>query len=491
MKKTQFVSLNKIIQYLMLGAVAMSLGYFLKEGIVAIACGIFLILLLFKKVDNLVLFLIFWLFIYNYYLGQNWIHNELISKYLIKGQFYTIITFIVFVRKGWFRDEFSKKLFSWVLIFLMIMLFSNILHLNFNPGFINQVYFIFMFFLILNIPGNKFFERNLLSLVVAIGLLEVVVSILQVSQILAPPIKLSVDSQFLWEAGLDDVASGTFGAGSSNVTSWLSTILFFTFFSFGVYRKKVIIVLASFIFMLQYVTVDSKTALVVSILAFILLLYNLKIFTFYKVRNYFYVSLIISFVFITQIMITSYYENIFNIGVGAVNTNVANSAELVLSNIQDWGKIAGFKNITEDYIDTNPFYLLIGYGISNFDYDTNGGRIENMDTPIMQLNNITRSRSSFISIYGELGIPGLLMLIWLFLILFRNIQKRNYNTVLGNSFKQSGIAVLFGSMIFMFLYGGHKYNDMAFLMFFILYASVLRIENKYIETQFLLEKNGK
>lgn len=479
--KNIYISLNKVLIYLALCGITLFLGYFLKSGIGIISFSIFLFLLLFsKEKGNLILFLIFWLYIYNFFIGQGLVSNEIISKYFIKGQFYVIITFLVFAKKNWFSIGFNKKLFKWTIIFLLVILLSDILHFEFKINFINQVYFIFIFFLILYLPKNKFFESNLLNLIVAIGLLEVIVSFLQVNQIIAPPTKImgTGSDAFFWEAGLDDVASGTFGAAVSNVTSWLETVLFLTFFCHGVYKKKIIIIIFSFIFTLQYTYVDSKTALGVSALALTYLLYRLKIFNFLKGRNIIYVILIISFIFVAKSLITSYYNTNFKAGSSSAKNNVTNSVGIVFSNIQDWGKIAGFKNITEDYLNKNPLFLLIGYGRDNFSYFNNYGRIEAMDIPIMQLNNIMRSRSSFISAYGKLGIPGLLILIWLFFILFKSLKKQKFNTPFGNSFKQAGNAILFGSLIFMFLYGGHTYNDLAFLMFFILYALTLRIENK-------------
>jgi len=158
--------------------------------------------------------------------------NELISKYLIKGQFYTIITFIIFAKKRWFRDGFNKKLLKWAIFFLLIILLSDTIHFDLNPNFINHVYYIFLFFLILYLPKNKSFESNLLSLIIAIGLLQVIVSFLQVNQIIAPPRKIMEASTYFyqWEASLFDAASGTIGAAASNVTSWMETILFLTFF---------------------------------------------------------------------------------------------------------------------------------------------------------------------------------------------------------------------------------------------------------------------
>jgi hypothetical protein len=103
-----------------------------------------------------------------------------------------------------------------------------------------------------------------------------------------------------------------------------------------------------------------------------------------------------------------------------------------------------------------------------------------MDAPFMQLNNITRSRSSFIKMYGTFGIPGLFFLLWLINFFWSDIKTRHFYTSLGRSFKNSGRAILFGSTIFMFLYGGHTYKDLAFEAFLILYAVVLRIENNKI-----------
>jgi len=479
------ISFKQIALYLAIGGITLYLGFFLKNGIGILSFWIFLIFLFFSKnKDNLLLFIIFWLFLYNYYVGQGWITNNLVLKYLIRGQLYVLITFLFLFSKSWIKNGLSKKLLKWAIILTIIILLSNLFHLNFQLSFINRIYFILLFILILNLPQKRYFETRLFNLIIALGILEVIVSFLQVNQVIAPPQRIAESHTqiYLWVAALDDVASGTFGAMQSNVTSWFETVLFLVFFGLGVYKKKIAFIVLSFIFIMQYVTVDSKTALGVTALSFLYLLYRLKIFNFLNKKNIKYIILISIFLIIAKSFIAYYYTSQNAIGTEKTKNYVEGSVGLVFNYIPDWGKIAGFRNITKDYIKNYPSYFLIGYGIGNFTYNTNSGRIEDMDIPIMQLNNITRSRSSLISAYGNLGIPGLFMVLWLFVIFYKDIKKQKFYTVFGASFKQAGIAVLFGSIIFMFLYGGHHYNDLAFQMFIILYALVKRVEVQHVKT---------
>lgn len=477
-----FFSYKKVVFIFLVGIVCLFMGKFLGDSIGVVSLLVFFLLLLRNKRDFLVLFLIFWVFLYEFYIGQGWVNNEIVSKYMIKGQFYIIITFFVFFERRWVDSRIEKKLFLWSMFFLLVVVFSDFMTLGLKPNFINQVFFVYLFLLVINLPKKRDFNTRLLNLIVAIGLLEVVICFLQVKQIIPPGSKImpTRTASFLWEPGLDDVASGTFGVGISNVTSWFETMLFIFCFSFGVYKKKVTIIIFSFVFLLQYVTIDSKTALGVTAFAFMYLLYKLRIFNFLKFRNIVYVVMVFLAFVVMKGLIGSYYDsflgNRHESGSEYIERYVSKSVDVIFENIEDWGKIAGFEYITKDYLKKDASMLITGYGRANFTYDTNGGRILDMDTSVMQLNNITRSFSSFISIYGSIGLLGLVLVLWLFWFLFTTIKNQIFTTDLGNSFQAAGLAILVGSFVFMFLYNALKYNDLAFLLFYIVFALVIRVE---------------
>jgi hypothetical protein len=354
--------------------------------------------------------------------------------------------------------------------------------LDFNLNAFNQLNFIFVFFLVYFLSGRSIFSKELINFLIALGILQVIVSYLQVNQIIPPASKdMSIieGQSFIWVAGLDDVASGTFGAAASNVTSWFCTILFLFLFALGNITKKKWLMFLGILIVLQHGSVDSKTISALSIISFFYLLQKLKVYNVFNKKNVMYLVLVLFSGIILSLLLKTYYLKLYKEGVGEPKKLITDTAYIVYENFWNWGKFAGFKNITVDHLNNNPYQILFGYGRENYNYSDNMSRIESMDTPIMQLNNITRSRSAFIDIYAKLGLFALLLILYLFKILFMDINKRHYLTPLGLAFKYSASAMLIGSLILMFLYGGHTYNDPAFMTFFILYALVLRTENEY------------
>ncbi len=480
LNKNIFINLKQILLNIIMFGGILFLGKFLKDGIGILSFIIFIWLMINQKRHLIVYFLIIWLYLNNYYIGQMYITRTNLYNILFNGKLYTLIFFVSVYKSNWLHDKFNKKLIYWSLGFVVFALISNILHLKFKIGFLNQANVILMFLIILNLKGSSAFNQKILTLLISLGFLEVIISYLQVFQILPAPMKNMSEiagQYYLHIAGLDDVASGTFGANASNVTSWFETVLFLFFFSVGLFKKNFFFVLLSFVFLTQYGSVDSKTALGVTGLSFLVLLRLLQKSNMLKFKNIINILLFLVFAVIMVNIIKNYYETNFRKGTTGVDVQLSESFNVIINNIGDWGKIAGFKYISEDWLQSgNSINFLIGYGKGNFEYYNNSGRIESMDTPFMQLNNITRSRSAFIKIFGTFGVPGLFFLLWLFIILWKDIRKRKFNNILGMSFKTSGTAILFGSFVFMFLYGGHSYKDLAFQAFLILYAIVLRVE---------------
>jgi hypothetical protein len=476
------LSYKHILKYIVLFSGFLFLGAMSRNYIGIISFLLFLVLLVTNKFEKLLLFIIALIYLSPFFIGQGWITNNIVEKYIIKGQIYIIITFIVLNKNYWFSYNPHRSLAKWGLYFLILIVISDVLHFSLQVNAINQIYFILLFFLVYFIPKSHEFYRQLLNFLVAIGLLQVIISFLQVNQIIPPATKvmsITEGQSFMWVAGLDDVASGTFGAAASNVTTWFATLIFMFLFSLGYVTKKKSLIVLSLLLALQHGSVESKIVSVLSVISFLYLLQKLKVFNIFNRKNITYLFIIFIFSFAISIIIESYYKNLYKEGIVKPIDLMSNTTLMVYDNFWDWGKFAGFKNITFDHLRNNPIQILIGYGRDNYNYSDNMGRIEAMDTPIMQLNNITRSRSTFIDVYAKLGLPSLLLILFLFMLLFRDINSRYYLTRVGQSFKYSSSAILIGSFILMFIYAGHTYNDPAFMTFFILYALVLRTENEY------------
>jgi len=77
---------------------------------------------------------------------------------------------------------------------------------------------------------------------------------------------------FKWEAGIDDVASGTFGPAASATTSWYMALISLLMLLMWAYTKKLKYILVLVISFIQFAMVDSKTILGITI---IMLAYSL------------------------------------------------------------------------------------------------------------------------------------------------------------------------------------------------------------------------
>jgi hypothetical protein len=473
------------------------LGSFLSIGLIAgnligyIAVLLFFILLITNRTDALLLFIISLIYIGRFYVGQGWVTNIIVEKYLLKGHIYVVIPFVIFAKNYWFKKYIERRYIKWAITFLLIVLILDLLHFSFNANIINMITFILLFFLILNMPKSNKFDTYLINLLIAVGVLQVIISYLQVNQFISPPrLEMTIDGSesFLWVAGLDDAASGTFGAVQSNVTTWFSIILFLFFFSVGFTARNRSIIILSFIFPLQVASVDSKTVTIIGILSFIYLLKRLRVYNILRVKNILYVFLIFSFSLVFTKLVTIYYKNLTK-GISEPAFYIEKTIDLIYYNFWDWGKFAGFINITRDHLDHNPVNIFIGYGRDKYD----ANRIIALDKPLMKANKITRSSSAFIKIYGELGLVGLFLIIYLYILLKNGLKKIRYRTNIGLAFQKSGLSILLGSFLIMFLYIGHNFGDQAFFTFFILHALVLRKERDFIKsrTQILQNKRIK
>jgi hypothetical protein len=264
---------------------------------------------------------------------------------------------------------------------------------------------------------------KILNLFIAVAIIQTAVSFLQVSELIAPPSKMMVDDngvQFEWTAGLDDVASGTFGAGASHITSWYAAFISLFMLIMWSLTKNIKYLVFMAITFLQFATVDSKTIMGVTILMIGYMLYYL-----FKEKVRFKISIarFVSFLLILSIGVFGFYKawntyyNYYGEKTGGSRTDVnsvyKNEAEesiiLILANIGDWGKIKGYQNILEDFFQNDPIQLVWGYGLKGYEYSTKMGYIESLDTPLMKLNNLTRSRSGLIRQFATSGLLGFIL----------------------------------------------------------------------------------
>ncbi|MDN3641808.1 hypothetical protein QWY87_03795 [Lutimonas halocynthiae] len=440
MLKIDFLSYKAIAKYLIVFTMILLAGTVLKD-IVAILFVSFIIFFgvtknLYKALE---VFLI-WFFIYNFYLGQGFLSIGIISKYIAKPPFLLFVIFIFFYNRIPLKVLKSQYLKTWI-VFLFITLLSAILHSQSPFVVVSLSSFFFLYLLLRSSLLSIRQYQNILNLFVAAAILQTMVSFLQVSELISPPSKMMDDGgggQYEWLAGLDDAASGTFGPGAGHIVSWYAALMsLFLLITWSITKNKSYLILTAIIF-LQFAMIDSKTIMGVTILMLgylFLFLYRKKNVFKLNIQRYFFFILIIALSGMVFFKAWNTYYEYYGAKTGGSRTNLSAvyeneakaSKDLIIANIGDWGKIQGFTYITEDFIATDPTQLIWGYGIQGYTFNGKMGFIESKDTPLMQLNNLTRSRSGLIGQFAMSGLLGFILLITAIIQWFRLNNKKNRN----------------------------------------------------------------
>ncbi|MCC7303407.1 MAG: hypothetical protein IT233_12275 [Bacteroidia bacterium] len=446
-------------------------GYIFRDFIAIFSSIIFIFLLITKKTEYLLLFLGIVFCCVNFFVGQNYIQESTLTKVLINPKLFLFIVLIAKSRVGWYVRRFDKMLLAWTFIHITIVTLSDVYNDKINLNVLLQPAAVYAFLILRNIHiENK--TGKVIDFLVAVGIIQIVISFMQFSEIIDAPMTIMEDGEgyFLWTAGLDDAASGTFGAACSSLTSWFCSALFLTLLAIGITISNHITVWIGLFFLMHYAFIDSKTALGVSIAMTVFFIIRLIRKGNLKHRYYFVIPTVIIGIAIMSYAIDKYYTSIGT--KEDYKELVTKSISGVTQHYKEWGKIVGFVNITEEHLREDPMKILLGYGRGNYRYNGNMGRIEAMDTPVMQYSNFTRSRSSLISSYAQIGICGLISNIFLLILVIRYIKSMKFHTYYGASFLIVFPVIIISTIIFMFLYSGIQFNDIFFVYFLCLAGSV-------------------
>jgi hypothetical protein len=441
MLKIDFLDSKTILKYIAIITILLFSGGILKDAIALLFALLIFYFSLTKNLYRAIEFFLIWLFISNFFIGQGYINSELISKYIAKPAFLLFVIFLIFINKIPRQIFHATYLKIW-LVFL-IMAFISAVTQGQSPFVIITISTFFMLFLILQAKGlNPEQYNKFLNLFIAVAIIQTFVSYLQVTGIISPPSKMMDDGkggQFEWIAGLDDVASGTFGAGSSHITSWYAALIsLFLFITWAVTKNKLYL-LFMFVSFLQFATVDSKIIMGVTILMLVyLLLYIFKEKQTFKIsiRKYTYIILILALGALGFIKAWNSYYEYYGNKTGGTRTDIKSvyqneaktTFDLVLSHLQDWGKIKGYQHVLEDFIQNGSMQIFWGYGIQGYEMSGKMGYIEDQDTPIMHLNNLTNSRSGLITQFAKSGLLGFILILSALYIWFKKINYKIANS---------------------------------------------------------------
>jgi hypothetical protein len=436
-----------------------------------------------------------WLLIFDFFVGGDSFRVGFFSKVLFKPGFIFFGLAFIEILSNYKRLKIDNIIRLNFLLFLVTII-SLIVSPNSFSIFITRYSFFYLYLILFNLNlksnENQVFRHGL-HLVFALATIQTIVSALQVYRYIEPSrtqLDLGEGKIVEWTGGIGDLASGTFGAMASPDTSWFQTFVFGLILCYSIYYKSLPVFILSCIVLLQYAFVDSKTILAVSlifVLLFIYYLYKDKFVMTFRFKFLFpLVGGLIAFGFVFVILWESFYSYIDQ------NANYDSNFETVkelsneaffrvLENIHQWGKFKGLANVFETQNNDSWIKSIIGFGPGNYSWKQ-VVQVLNMDIPIMKMNNFTRSFSSIIIIQGELGVIGLLIIVSLYVLVFKKIKNilfRNQNLEIRILSLYLSVFII-GIFINAFIYTSLRLNSKSIFTFwfiFILFYRYARFKN--------------
>ena len=418
-KSIDFLDYKIVIKYLLLFTFLLFAGNYFKDFVgITISFFVLLFVLTGNLYKSIELYLI-WLFSYGFYLGQGYLTIEVLSKYVVKPSFLLFIIFSLSFTKIPAELKKTKFIFVWIL-FLLITILSAIFHKQSVLVIITLSSFYILYLILSARLFTVYQYKKILNIFIATAIMQTIVSFLQISQMISPSTTILDDGsggKYEWAAGLDDVASGTFGPVSSHIVSWYAAIIaLLSILIWTITKKKKYIVVACLTF-IQFAMVDSKIIMGVTILMMLYLLYFLnrhrRVFQLNIHRLIFLIIIVCGIGFGLFKGWDHYYKYISDSGGDKSMRGLQNvyekqilSKKTLFEYLPQWGKIQGFRSVFEDFMESDLLGIIWGYGIQGFSYNEKGNYILNKDTPIMRINNFTNSRYSLIDQFAQSGLIG-------------------------------------------------------------------------------------
>ncbi len=498
------ISTFLILKWLAITTVFIFSAVLFKEVFTAIYFVLFLILIILKKPHINLLFLIIWIFTFDFFKGQGYILYEN-AKSVEKIAYILLLGFILIDKKLQSNElidtaSFRKALFSWNALLALSILFG-ILFVNFNypttKTIISNLRYLFLFLIIYQLKYSRSECKNLLNLIIALTIIQVPIAFLQFNKIIPPSQTYFTYGGFTydWEAGLDDVASGTFGAAASAQLSWYLSLISLFLFSYGIIIKSNAIKVLSIVPLLQYAVVDSKGALAVTAVMFLLYFYSLYRFRFklniQAKKIIFPIVILLLFVVGFNKLWKQYYEKSEFTTIENVNKLYVGSYHTIFENVLSWGKIAGFFYVADLQAQENPLKILTGFGISEFSFAGKNRlwKVRKQLKPAMQKHNGVNESSGFVRIFAELGLLGLFFVIAIYITLIRFYKKFQFYTLFGKNMQLISWPFLIGSTLFAFTAGTLSIISLSMVTFWILTALALKFENIYLGRVLISKQN--
>jgi len=318
------------------------------------------------------------------------------------------------------------------------------------------------------ILGSNFEKKdyiNLLQLIFAIAIIQNLVSYMQYTGMISPP-RATFVSQAVstaWVAGLNDSQCGTFGAVASNYVSWLLSLMSIFTIGYGLLRDKLIYLLFGLALLFQYAISESKTCLGTTVMLFVLAFYRMiKYKQKYNINLSLLIRTLVIIFVIAQIFIFSwdkYYDTLKKSNVPKPAKIVTQSLDLVKDHPLEWGKITGYGLVGKMQYDEYPLKVLFGFGVGEYEWGNREYFVIARDVSAMSFNNFTNARSSLIHYFAEMGIAGMVLLIYLYVVIWQYFKNTEFKTTLGKTMKIIYAPFILSSFVLGFIYQGLQFNN--------------------------------
>lgn len=433
-----FLNFKTIFFYLIYLALIFLSGIIAKDICVLLVLSFIFLSLLLRNLFKAIEVWIIWASLYNFFVGQGLLQYQLIEKYISKPSFLLFIIFITFFTHIHKSVKNSKFFFIWIILIIVTLI--GYLYRQQTPFPIITLSSAFMGYSICrNYHFSKVQFYKLFNLFVAISLTQLIVSILQLVNIIPPTKYLQRDgmgNQFLWEAGLDDLARGTFFVNASLFVCFVSILLLFIW----VITKKRRYFYIAILSLVQISLADNKLFLgVMVVMLFWFFLYVMKELKKLRItfRRIMSIVLIMLTIIFSVFKLMDVYYKYQSVRGGAVNRtdfiavffnakgSVFETVKYAFEDIKYWGKIKGYSYVIQDLANAGFIELISGFGLNN----DRMFYIESKDIQFIQQNNFLNSRSGLIYMLNQIGLCGFILLIISIIFWYQfNLINRNSNS---------------------------------------------------------------
>lgn len=488
------VNFKSIYRWLVVITIYWISGYILKSAFGLITLAVFIAFYFINKFDFQVYILILWMFIHKYFIGVLYISDEGIVLY--NSSIFCLFLIVIFSKQlpAYISNQFNRVLLINSGLFFIVLILSFFLN-NYNILRLLNVLLFILLFLALSLSNfNRETYFNLVNLILAIGIFQIPISALQFLGVLPPPFNFSSGTL----SGIDDAACGTFGSSASPdlslFLSFLFVILFILFFKTHNYRY----IILGFFYLIHYTLVDSKTILFVLILmvclAFLLDRSLRSSLNFLFTRKSIFILTLATLLIVFGMK--RYYDRSFaELGRDSdfYKEYVKQSSRMALTNLSEWGKIKGFKDVYTSNSYRNKLTNILGRGYGEFDWAGFHGTQKYMSYRLRidnYINSFLNNRSSLIEIYANVGIAGLFTLLLIYFGIYKHIgsirdQVSAYSEI--DAFSLAFKPFLIGCLVLSFIYVSWTENALATLEFWIILAIYEKIRT--LENEELVEIN--